>query len=134
MIDGIRFKIYPYFWQNFMPMVPPAGPPFYLNFKIEVQNLTGRPITSFSALFTSLYYVDTQKLFHSFRLMPTANTQPEETILPQEKKTLIYTNDREEVFSPQVEQGTKLYARIMATWDGKKHVLTSPPVNVVYAY
>lgn len=133
-INGIRFKISPYFWQDFMPMVPPGGPPFYLNFKIEIQNLTGKPMRSFSAFVTTLYYVDTQKLFQSFRLIPAANTQPEETILPQEKKILIYTNDRKEVFSPHIEKGTKLYARIMVMWDGKKHLLISPPVSVVYTY
>lgn len=134
VIEGIKFKITPYFWQDFMPRVPPGGPPFYLNFKIYVHNLTGRPIRDFSAPVATLYYSETQSLFHSFKLIPVADTQPEETILPQEKKRLIYTNDREEIFSPQVEKGTKLYARIMVMWNGKKHLLTSPPAGVAYTY
>jgi hypothetical protein len=134
VIDDIKFKISVYFWQDFMPRVPPGGPPFYLNFKIYVHNLTERPIRGFSAPVATLYYSETQSLFHSFRLIPVATTQPEETILPQEKKRLIYTNDREEIFSPQVEQGTKLYARIMVMWNGKKHLLTSPPAGVAYTF
>ncbi len=134
VINDIKFKISPYFWQDFMPLVPPEGPPFYLNFKIEVQNLAGRPMRDFSAIIATLYYFDTQNLFHSFKLIPTASTQPEETILPQEKRTLIYTNDRNEIFSPRIEQGTKLYARIAVRWDGEQHLLTSPPASVAYTY
>ena len=134
VIEGIKFKISAYFWQDFMPKTPPGGPPFYLNFRIYVHNLTGRPVRDFSAHVTTLYYSETQSLFHTFKLIPVASTQPEETILPQEKKTLIYTNDREEIFSPQVEKGTKLYARIMVIWNGKKHPLTSPPAGVAYTF
>lgn len=134
VINDIQFKISPYFWQDFMPLVPPEGPPFFLNFKIEIHNLTGKHVNGFSALIAALYYFDTQHLFQSFKLIPTASTQPEETISPLEKKTLIYTNDRNEIFSPQIEKGTKLYARIVVRWDGEKHLLTSPPASVAYTY
>jgi len=134
VIHDLKFSISSYFWQDFMPMIPPEGPPFYLHFRIEVKNNSGRPIKGLTALAATLYYLETQKIFHSFRLIPTANTQPAETILPKEGKTLIYTNDREEIFSPQTEQGTKFYGRIMVRWSGKTHLLTSPPAGVGYTF
>lgn len=134
VIDDLKFTISSYFWQDFMPMIPPKGPPFYLNFKIEIKNNSRRPIKGFTALTTTLYYLETQKIFHGFGLIPAADTKPEETILPQERKTLIFTNDREEIFSPQIERGTKLYGRIMVKWNGKKYLLTSPPAGVTYTY
>ena len=134
VIDDVKFTISSYFWQDFMPMVPPDGPPFYLNLKIEIQNNSQKTVKDFSALTITLYHLDTQEVFHGFRLIPSVNTKPEETILPQERKTLIYTNDREEIFSPQIEQGIKLYGRIMVKWNGKECLLTSPPQEVIFTY
>ena len=134
VIDHVKLTISSYFWQDFMPIIPPKGPPFYLNLAIEIENNSTRPIQGFTVLMTTLYYLDTQKIFHGFRLIPAGNTQPEETILPQERKTLIYTNDREEIFSPQIERGAKLYGRIMVKWNGERYLLTSPPAGVAYTY
>jgi hypothetical protein len=134
VIDDIKFTISPYFWQDFMPTIPPGGPPFYLKFKIEIKNYTEKPIKGFSALMTTLYYLDTQEVVHNFWLIPSGNTQPEETILPGEEKILIYTNAREEIFSPKIEQGTELFGRILVKWNEVKHLLTSPPAGVVYTY
>jgi len=134
VIDDVKFTISTYFWQDFMPVIPPDGPPFYLNLRIEIQNNSQKAVKDFSAFTITLYHLDTQEILHGFRLIPALNTKPEETILPQERKTLTYTNDREEIFSPQIEQGIKLYGRIMVKWNGKEHLLTSPPQEVTFTY
>lgn len=134
VIDDLKFTISSYFWQDFMPVIPPEGPPFYLKINMEIKNDIRGRLEGFSALMATLYYLDTSKFFHNFRLTPAANTKQEETIFAQERRTLIYTNDRKEIFSPQIEQGTKLYGRIMVEWNGKKHLLTSPPADVTYTY
>lgn len=134
VIDDVKFTISSYLWQDFMPMIPPDGPPFYLNLEIEIQNNSGKEIRDFSALMITLYYPDTQTIFHDFKLIPAANTKPEEIILPQERRTLSYTNEREEIFSPQIEKGIKLYGRIMVKWNGKEYLLTSPPQEVIFTY
>ena len=134
VIDDVKLTISPYFWQDFMPAVPPQGPPFFVSFEIEVKNCTGEPLIGFAALVTTLYYSDTQRAFRSFRLTPVADTKTEQTILPGQEKRLAYTNDRTQIFSPEIEQGTKLYARIMARWDAEIHLLTSPPAGVGRTY
>lgn len=134
VIDDVKFTISPYFWQDFMPTIPPGGPPFFLCLEIKVKNYTGKPLRGFTAWMTTLYYFGTQEVFHTFQLIPGAETQSEETLLPQEEKTLTYTNDRKSTFSPQIEQGTKLYGRIMVRWNGKIYLLTSPPASVAYTY
>jgi len=132
--DGVKITVTPYFWQDFMPTIPPGGPPFFLCFGIKVKNYAGKPLRGFTALIATLYYPDTQKVFHTFQLVPDAGTRTEETFLPGEEKTLSYTNDRKRVFSPHIEQGTKLYGRIMVKWNGKTCLLSSPPAGVVFTY
>jgi len=134
VIDGVKLTVTPYFWQDFMPTIPPGGPPFFLCLEIKVKNYTEKPLRGFTAGMTTLYYFDTQKVFYTFQLIPGAETKAEETLLPQEEKTLTYTNDRKSTFSPQIEQGTKLYGRIMVKWNGKTCLLSSPPAGVVFTY
>lgn len=134
VIDDVKFTISSYFWQDFMPAIPPQGPPFFISFGIKVKNLTGRPLRGLAASHSTLYYFDTQRVFRSFRLIPGADTKAEQTILPGEEKALTYTNDRSEIFSPEIEQGTRLYGRIMVRWNGRTCLLTSPPAGVSYTY
>lgn len=134
VIDDVKLTITPYFWQDFMPRIPPGGPPFLLCFEIQIKNCTGKPLRGFTAWMTTLYYSDTQKVFRTFQLIPGAKTQAEETLLPREEKTLAYTNDRKSTFSPQIEQGTKFYARILVKWNGKIYLSSSPPAGVIFTY
>lgn len=134
VIDNVEFVIKSYFWQDFMPMIPKKGPPFYLLFKLKITNKKEKELVDFCAVKTTLYYEQTNQQFHSFYLIPTAGTKPEEKILPGQTKNLEYTNDRSEVFSPKIEQGTKLYAQILLSWNRKEHILTSLPSGVEYTY
>jgi len=134
VIDDVEFVIKSYFWQDFMPMIPKKGPPFYLLFKLKITNKKEKELVDFCAVKTTLYYEQTNQQFHSFYLIPTAGTKPKEKILPGQTKNLEYTNDRSEVFSPKIEQGTKLYAQILLSWNRKEHILTSPPSGVEYTY
>jgi len=134
VLDGIKIIISGYFWQDFMPVIPPEGPPFYILFKFKITNNSQSKIDDFSASLATLYYDKTKDRFHTFKLIPSANTKPLEEILPKETKYLEYTNDRAEEFSAQIEEGTKLYARILVSWDGKENIFTSPPIPVVFTY
>jgi len=134
VIDEVKFVIRSYFWQDFMPMIPPQGPPFYLVFKLKVTNNTDRALIDFYAVKTNLFYEDDNEKFHSFSLIPAGGTKPKERILPKETKNFEYTNDRTEIFSPKIEEGTKLYGQILFSWDGKKQILTSSPSEVKYTH
>lgn len=134
VLGGIKIIISGYFWQDFMPVIPPEGPPFYILFKFKITNNSQSKIDDFSASLATLYYDKTKDRFHTFKLIPSANTKPLEEILPKETKYLEYTNDRAEEFSAQIEEGTKLYARILVSWDGKENIFTSPPIPVVFTY
>ncbi len=134
VIDDVEFVIKSYFWQDFMPLIPKKGPPFYLSFRLIITNNSEEEIADFYAVKTTLYYQEANQQFHSFYLIPAASTKPKEKILPGQTKSLEYTNDRSEAFSPEIEQGTKLYGQILLSWDGKEHILTSPPSKVEYTY
>jgi hypothetical protein len=134
VLGGIKVIISGYFWQDFMPIVPPEGPPFYILFKFKITNNSQSKIENFSANLATLYYDKTKDRFYTFKLIPAGNTKPKEEILPKETKYLEYTNDRTEKFSPQIEEGTKLYGRILVSWEGKEHIFTSPPIPVVFTY
>jgi len=46
-----------------------------------------------------------------------------------------FTNERGVVFSPDLEEGTGLYARVLVTWaDGQQVILTTPPSPVHFTY
>jgi hypothetical protein len=134
VIDDVKLNITPYFWQDFMPTIPPGGPPFLLCFEIQIKNRTGKSLRGLTAGMTTLYYSYTQEVFHTFQLIPGAESEAEETLLLQEEKTLAYANVRKSTFSPQIEQGTKFYGRILVKWNGKIYLLSSPPASLVYTY
>jgi hypothetical protein len=134
VLGGIKIIISGYFWQDFMPVIPPEGPPFCILFKFKVTNNSQSKIENFSATLITLYYDKTKDRFYTFKLISSANTKPQEEILPKETKYLEYTNDRAEKFSPQLEEGTKLYGRILVSWNGEEHIFTCPPIPVVFTY
>ncbi len=132
-VDNLVFEANPIFWQNFMPIIPPEGPPFYLVLEIIVKNYGDISISDITAIKTTVYYAATTRALHTFKLEPSGSTN--NSIRPGETKKFEYTNDRSTIFSPDLEEGTELYARILVRWASEHEViLTTPPAPVEFTY
>ncbi|MFQ6125577.1 MAG: hypothetical protein ACE5R6_13395 [Candidatus Heimdallarchaeota archaeon] len=121
------------FWQNFMPIIPPEGPPFYVIIEITMRNYGSFPISGFTAIKTTVYFAATKNPLHTFQLEPVdaANN----SIQPGEIRKLEFTNGRSTIFSPDLEEGTKLYTRILVHWaSNQAEILTTPLAPVEFTY
>ncbi len=134
VIEKIHFKTNLYLWQDFMPQMTEAGPPFYLNLTIQVKNNSKKKIANLKIEKLTLYYDKTKKELNTFDLKGIAGDSAVAEIAPGDVKDLNFTNDRSTVFSPQIKEGDRFYARILAWWDGKKRIITSVPVRVEFTY
>ena len=134
VIDNVKFEVTPYFWVNLLPTLPSEKPPFYLSLQIKITNNSTQEITDFSALAISLYNAGSSLEFHSFLLVPVEKTQLKEKIPIGETKILNYTNDRTEVFSPQIDKKMKLYGRVLINLNETQQVLTTIPTPVEFTY
>lgn len=131
--DNMVFEANAIFWQNFMPIIPPEGPPFYLVLEITIKNLGSIPITGLTAVRTTVYFAATTRALHTFQLEPLDSVN--NSIQPGEIRKLEFTNDRSTAFSPDLDEGTKLYARILVRWEIEQAViLTSPLAPVEFTY
>lgn len=134
VIDKIHFKTNLYLWQNFMPKMSDAGPPFYLNLTIMVKNNSQKKIANFKIEKLTLYYNKSKKELNTFDLKGINDDSIVAEIAPQESKELNFTNDRSKVFSPKIKEGERFFARILVGWDEKKRIISSVPVAVEFTY
>lgn len=132
-VDYLVFEANVVFWQNFMPIIPPEGPPFYLVLEITVKNYGNIPISGFTAIKTTVYFAATTRALHTFQLEPLDSAN--NSIHPGEIRKLEFTNERSTIFSPDLEEGTKLYARVLVRWESDQAViLTTPLAPVEFTY
>ena len=134
VIDKIHFRTNLYLWQDFMPKMSEAGPPFYLTLDIKLKNNSKKKIRNFRVERLTLYYHESKRELNTFDLQGLNGDSLISEIHPQEMKELNFTNNRSQVFSPQLQKGEKFYARILVWWDGKKKIITSVPVPVEFTY
>ncbi len=134
IIDKIKFTTNLYLWQDFMPKMSDAGPPFNLTLDIKLENNSKKKIKNFKIEKLTLYYDQTKNELHTFDLECLNGDSVVAEIISQESKELNFINDRIKVFSPQIKEGGKFYARILVGWDGKKRIITSIPVEVQFTY
>ncbi len=125
------------FSQNHMPIIPEEGPPFLAWIRINVTN-TGPSMLdfhNFSAIRTTVYYNDTSEVLvtHSLFLSPMQELPC--SLEPGESVILHYSDRNDEIFSPDIEEGTYFYARVSFTWgDMKWYTLTTEPSEVEFTY
>jgi len=134
IIDKIKFTPTLYLWQDFMPKMSEAGPPFYLTLDIKLENNSKKKIKNFRIEKLTLYYDRTKKELNTFDLEGLNGDSLLAEIAPEEMKELNFTNARSKVFSPQIKEGEKFYARILVWWNGKKKIITTIPVRVEFTY
>jgi hypothetical protein len=123
------------FSQDFMPAVPPEGPPFYAFIKINITNTGNSTITNLYASRATIYYNDTLDSLVTLNLTSAIQYFKEVEVRPGESIVMEFINDRSEIFSPTIEEGTVLLARVVFAWgNGFEQILTTPPNALLYTH
>ena len=119
------------YWQDFMPIVGPEGPPFFVVVTVTVTNTGNSTISSFEVPRVTIYFNGTRIPLVTLNLRvvepDTCEIGPNETIVVK------LANDIETIFSPTIEEGTTLYSRVLTRWEsGNEMILTTPPSKVFH--
>jgi hypothetical protein len=123
------------FSQDFMPAIPPEGPPFYAFIKINITNTGNSTISNLGASRATVYYNDTLDPLVTLNLTSAIQYFKEVEIRPGESIVMEFINDRSEIFSPTIEEGTVLFARVVFTWgEGNEQILTTPPKALMFTH
>jgi hypothetical protein len=122
-----------YIWQDFMPMIGSEGPPFFVHLRVNVTNMSPSTLSGFNVSRTTIYYGNTISPLVTFSLVLV---EPGEFLVgPGDTVAFSLTNDRTTVFSPDIAEGTLLYATVLVVWaDGSTTVLTSPECELEYTF
>jgi hypothetical protein len=133
--DGLEAWAKAIYSQDFMPAIPEEGPPFYTIIWLNVTNTGNTTITNFHAVRATIYFYNTSQELATLDL--TSNIQyfvwPQ--IGPEESVVFEFTNVRDSIFSPTIEEGAILYSRVLATWEtGSEMILTTPPSALFYTH
>lgn len=121
------------YMQNFMPSVPPEGPPFRVYVEVNVTNKGTSIISGFEIPRVTIYFNGTSNPLVTLALQVVSSELSE--IGPGESIIIQLTNDIDTIFSPTIEEGTSLYSRVLIGWGiGSTMILTTPPSALYYAY
>ncbi len=124
-----------YFWQDFMPAVPPEGPPFYAVVGINITNNGDTTITNIGVVKATIFLNDTGQPLVTLNMTTVNQYFAPITIAPGQSDYIEYINSRSEIFSPTLEEDIMLYARVLYVWgDGNQQILTTPPMALMYTY
>ena len=133
--DGLELAATAYFWQDFMPETPPEGPPFYLVIRVNATNHANTTVFGLNVHVVTVYFGDSINILHTFKIQPGLACCFDEFTVPSNSSHLIeFTNDRETIFSPDLQEGTELYARVHVVWDTGQALITTAPVPLGFTY
>ena len=123
------------FWQDFMPLVPPEGPPFHTVVYINITNTGTSTLESFNAPKMTVYFGDSVDALVTLNLTLGIQTFAPIIVQPGESTVVEYINNRNEIFSPTLDEGTALYARVLFQWGvGEEAILTTAPSELMFTY
>jgi hypothetical protein len=123
------------FWQDFMPLVPPEGPPFYTLIRINITNTGSSALEHFDAPKVTVYFNDSFDVLVTLNLTLGIQTFVPIVVQPGESIIVEYINNRNEIFSPTVDEGKGLYARVLFQWGvGEETILTTVPSELEFTY
>ena len=123
------------FWMDYMPSVPPEGAPFYSRIHLNITNTGDSTFTHLNAVRMTLYYNDTIDPLVTLNLTPTIMTFAPIELGPGDSIIMEFTNNRDEMYYPSIEEGTGLYARILFNYgDGGEAILTTSPSALLYTF
>ncbi|UCE09036.1 MAG: hypothetical protein JSW61_08565 [Candidatus Thorarchaeota archaeon] len=123
------------FSQDFMPVVQPEGPPFHVLIRINVTNIGDSTVIHPWASRTTLYFNGTSNPLVTLNLTSTILTFAPIEIRPGESHILEYINVESEVYSPDIDEGTGLYARVLFHWGvDNQTILTTAPAPLGFTW
>ncbi len=123
------------YWQDFMPTIPPEGPPFYLVIRINITNIGDSIITDIFAPRVTIYYNSTFQSLVTFNLTTVLQYFAPLSISPGESTVIEFTNDRSTIFSPSIEEGSVLYSQVLFSWEGgNEAILTTTPNGLQFTH
>ncbi|MGY5853803.1 MAG: hypothetical protein RTU92_09575 [Candidatus Thorarchaeota archaeon] len=123
------------FWQDFMPAVPPEGPPFYAVVGINITNNGDTKIVNIGVAQATVFFYDTGQPLASLNMTTVNYYFAPIEIGPGESIYIEYINSRSEIYSPTLEEDTMLYARVLFVWgDGNQQILTTPPAALLFTF
>ncbi|MEM2141827.1 MAG: hypothetical protein QXS20_07495 [Candidatus Thorarchaeota archaeon] len=122
-----------YMWQDFMPMIPPEGAPFHVVVWINISNSGPYQLRYFRFPSITILYRDTNV---SIATLPLSLVEPDEYVVePNTTVTFVLTNNRSYIFSPNVPEGTLLFAIVEIVWEsGCTEHIVSPECPLRYTY
>ncbi|MHA2069607.1 MAG: hypothetical protein ACXABY_35030 [Candidatus Thorarchaeota archaeon] len=133
--DGLSAWAEAMYWQDFMPIVPAEGPPFYTIIWINVTNIGNSTVTNFHAVRVTIYFYNNSLPLVTLDLMSSIQYFVWPEIEPGESVEFEFTNVRDSIFSPTIEEGAILYSRILARWEnGSEMILSTPPSPLEYTF
>jgi hypothetical protein len=123
------------YWQDFMPIIPAEGPPFYTIIRINVTNTGNVTVTNFHAVRVTIYFYNTSLPLVTLDVMSSIQYFVWPEIKPGDSADFEYTNVRDSIFSPVIEEGAVLYSRVLTRWEnGSEMILTTPPSPLEYTF
>ena len=123
------------YWQDFMPGSSSENPPFYTVIWVNVTNTGSTTVTSFHAVRVTIYFYNTSLPLATLDLTSSIQYFVWPEIRPGETVSFEFTNVRDSVFSPTVEEDTLLYSRLLTRWEnGSEMILTTPPSALLYTH
>ncbi|MFW9802488.1 MAG: hypothetical protein ACFFFC_07545 [Candidatus Thorarchaeota archaeon] len=129
-LEGWAEAIY---WQDFMPDIPDEGPPFYTIIWINVTNIGNITVEYFYAVRMTIYFYDNCSPLATLDLDSNIQYFVWPMIRPGGSAVFEFTNVRNSIFSPTIDEGTLLYSRVLTKWEnGNEMILTTPPSPLGY--
>jgi hypothetical protein len=123
------------FSQDFMPAIPPEGPPFYSFIKINITNTGDTTVNDLMANRITIYYNNTLTPLVILNITTVAQYFAPLSISPGESMVIDFINLENEIYSPTLDEGTGFYGRILFTWDGgQETILTTTPSALMFTY
>ena len=123
------------YWQDFMPIIPAEGPPFYTVIRINVTNTGNITVSNFHAVRVTIYFHNSSLPLVTLDITSTIQYFVWPEIRPGESVEFEYTNVRDSIFSPTIEEGVVLYSRVLTRWEnGSEMILTTPPSELGFTH
>lgn len=122
------------YWQDFMPSVPPEGPPFYTVITVNITNDGDVTITDIFAPRVTIYYNSTFNALVTLNLTTVNQYFAPLSVSPGESVEIEFTNVRSTIFSPSIDEGTALYSRVLFHWENGETILTTVPTELSFTY
>ncbi len=131
--DGLAAWAETTYWQDFMPEIPEEGPPFFTTVCVNVTNNGTTTVNNFWAVQVTIFFYNTSGQLVTLDLVSSVEYFVWPEIRPGESVVFEFTNDRNNIFSPSIEEGAVLYSKVLTRWGLESEMeLTTLPSALQY--